>query len=125
VSPHAPELQSESVTQLRQILPAQTGASNEQSLFWTHCTHASLARLHTGVAPLQSLFARHCTQVPLEQIASSALPPNPGHCELLSQLVSQSPCVAQNGNWALQSDDDAQVSATHWFAMHVSPSVHM
>ena len=100
-----------------------TGAPAEQSLFATHCTHAFA--LHTGVDAAQSLLMTHWTQLPFEQIASSALPPNPGHSELVSQAASHKPELVQNGSWALQSAFVEHDSATHEFAMHTSPSLHM
>jgi len=123
--PQAPEEQSESTTQLWQTLPEHIGASAEQSLFITHCTQVLSLVSHTGVAAAQSVFATHCTHAPIEQIVLLPSPANPGHCELLSQVASQRLWLEQNGSWALQSADDVQVSATHWFAMHTSPLVHM
>ena len=122
-APQAPAAHSVSALHARHAFESQIGAVSEQSLFATHCTHA--LALHTGVGAAQSLLITHCTQLPFEQIASSALPPNPGHSESVSQAASHKPVLVQNGSCALQSALLEHVSATHEFAMQTSPSEHM
>jgi hypothetical protein len=123
LEPQTFDAQSPSDPQLAHPFDAQIGAAGEQSAFVTHWTHTFA--LQTGVGAAQSPFITHCTHEPFEQIASAALPPNPGHSMFDSHVASHSCELEQNGSCALQSVLLEHVSATHEFAMHTSPSEHI